>query len=108
MFMIPLIDRVQYVHSLKVVPMEIPNQIAITQDNVTIDMDGVLYFQVLDPIKASYNIDDIDFAISQMALSTMRAEIGKVAIPSLPMRSSNHIGVSTDLLDLSYLCVVCA
>lgn len=79
-FLIPILDRVAYVHSLKVVAFEIESQQAITRDNVVLNISGVLYYQIYDPFKASYNVDDPEFAIQQLAMSTMRAEIGKLTL----------------------------
>ncbi|KAI9009172.1 hypothetical protein DFJ74DRAFT_597478, partial [Hyaloraphidium curvatum] len=78
--LIPVIDRVRYVKVLKEVAVEIPSQSAITQDNVTLDLDGVLYYKVVDPYKASYGVEDHEYAIQQLAQTTMRAEIGQMTL----------------------------
>ncbi|KAI8979793.1 hypothetical protein BDF20DRAFT_835761 [Mycotypha africana] len=76
----PFIDRVKYVKSLKETAIEVPSQSAITQDNVTLELDGVLYFRCVDPFKASYGVEDAEFAITQLAQTTMRAEIGQMTL----------------------------
>jgi len=82
-FLIPFVDRVAYRHSLKMVTLEIPNQVGITKDNVNIEIDGILYYRIVDPYKASYNIDDPEFAIQQLAMSTMRVEVGKLDLEKI-------------------------
>ena len=76
--LIPFIERVAYKHSLKEMAVDIAEQICITRDNVQVGIDGVLYMQVLDPARASYGIANYQFAISQLAQTTLRSEIGKI------------------------------
>jgi regulator of protease activity HflC (stomatin/prohibitin superfamily) len=76
--LLPFVDVVRYRHSLKERAIDIPEQICITRDNVQVGVDGVLYLRVLNPERASYGIADYIFAISQLAQTTLRSEIGKI------------------------------
>lgn len=76
--LIPFIERIAYKHSLKEQAIDIPEQVCITRDNVQVGIDGVLYLQVLDAKNASYGITNYQFAISQLAQTTLRSEIGKI------------------------------
>src|SRR6188474_3178951 len=76
--LVPFLDVIRYRHSLKEVAMDIPEQICITRDNVQVHVDGVIYLQVLNPERASYGVADYLFAISQLAQTTLRSEIGKI------------------------------
>jgi len=76
--LIPFVERIAYRHSLKERASDIPEQVCITKDNVQVGVDGVLYLQVLDPERASYGIHDYVFAISQLAQTTLRSEIGRI------------------------------
>jgi regulator of protease activity HflC (stomatin/prohibitin superfamily) len=77
-WVVPFFDRVAYKHSLKEKAIDIPEQICITRDNVQVRVDGVLFLQVVDPQRASYGISDYVFAVTQLAQTTMRSEIGKI------------------------------
>lgn len=77
-FIVPFIEKVAYERSLKEQALDVPQQTAITRDNITLGIDGVLYLKVIDPYKASYGVEDYFFAVSQLAQTTMRSEIGKI------------------------------
>ncbi len=77
---IPFFDRVAYVHSLKEVPLDVPEQVCITKDNTQLGVDGILYYQVTDPRLASYGSSNYIQAISQLAQTTLRSEIGKMEL----------------------------
>ncbi|MEE9230703.1 MAG: stomatin-like protein [Acidobacteriota bacterium] len=78
--LLPFLDVIQYRHSLKEVAVDIPEQMCITRDNVQVGVDGVLYLKVMDPQRASYGVTNYLFAISQLAQTTLRSEIGKIAL----------------------------
>ena len=78
--LIPFVDKIAYKHSLKEIAMDVPPQNCITKDNIAIEVDGVLYMQVLDPKKASYGIDNYFYASTQLAQTTLRSEIGKLEL----------------------------
>jgi len=77
---IPFLDRVAYVHSLKEVPLDVPEQVCITKDNTQLAVDGILYYQVTDPRLASYGSANYLMAVSQLAQTTLRSEIGKMEL----------------------------
>ena len=76
----PFLDRVAYKHSLKEVAVDVPPQNCITKDNIAVEVDGVLYLQVIDPVKASYGIENFMYASTQLSQTTMRSEIGKLEL----------------------------
>jgi regulator of protease activity HflC (stomatin/prohibitin superfamily) len=76
--LIPFLDVIRYKHSLKEIALDIPAQVCITRDNVQVGVDGILYLKVLNPERASYGITDYVFAISQLAQTTLRSEVGKI------------------------------
>ncbi len=76
--LLPFVDVIRYRHSLKEIAVDIPAQVCITRDNVQVGVDGVLYLKVLNPERASYGISDYMFAISQLAQTTLRSEVGKI------------------------------
>ena len=79
-FVIPFVDRVAYKHSLKEVPLDVPSQVCITKDNTQLQVDGILYFQVTDPMRASYGSSNYIVAITQLAQTTLRSVIGKMEL----------------------------
>jgi regulator of protease activity HflC (stomatin/prohibitin superfamily) len=79
-FLIPFVDRVAYKHSLKEVPLDVPSQVCITRDNTQLQVDGILYFQVTDPMRASYGSSNYIMAITQLAQTSLRSVIGKLEL----------------------------
>lgn len=79
-FVIPFIERVAYKHSLKEVPLDVPSQVCITKDNTQLQVDGIIYFQVTDPMRASYGSSNYVFAITQLAQTLLRSVIGKMEL----------------------------
>jgi len=79
-FVIPFVERVAYKHSLKEVPLDVPSQVCITRDNTQLQVDGILYFQVTDPMRASYGSSNYIVAITQLAQTTLRSVIGKMEL----------------------------
>ncbi len=77
---VPFIDRIAYRHVLKEIPLDVPSQVCITRDNTQLQVDGVLYFQVTDPVKASYGSSNFVFAITQLSQTTLRSVIGKLEL----------------------------
>jgi regulator of protease activity HflC (stomatin/prohibitin superfamily) len=78
--LVPFVEKVAYKHNLKELALDIAEQICITRDNVQVGVDGILYMQVLDPHLASYGITNYAFAITQLAQTTLRSEIGKIEL----------------------------
>ncbi len=96
--LVPFIDVIRYKHSLKEIAIDVPEQICITQDNVQVGVDGVLYIKVLDAERASYGITDFRFAISQLAQTTLRSEIGKIVLDrTFEERSTINVSVVNEL-----------
>jgi regulator of protease activity HflC (stomatin/prohibitin superfamily) len=79
-FVIPFVERVAYKHSLKEVPLDVPSQVCITRDNTQLQVDGILFFQVTDPMRASYGSSDYIVAITQLAQTTLRSVIGRMEL----------------------------
>lgn len=77
---LPFVDRVAYKHSLKEIPLDVPSQVCITRDNTQLQVDGILYFQVTDPMRASYGSSNYVMAISQLAQTTLRSVIGRLEL----------------------------
>lgn len=78
--LIPFLDKVAYKHSMKEMVMEVPAQTCITKDNIAVEVDGILYMQIIDPVKASYGVSNYAFASVQLAQTNMRSEIGKIEL----------------------------
>jgi regulator of protease activity HflC (stomatin/prohibitin superfamily) len=102
-FVMPFLERVAYKHSLKEVPLDVPSQICITRDNTQLQVDGVLYFQVTDPVAASYGSSNYVAAISQLAQTALRSVIGKLELDKTfeGRENINHSVISA--LDLAAL-----
>lgn len=79
-FVIPFVERVAYKHSLKEVPLDVPSQVCITRDNTQLQVDGIIYFQVTDPMRASYGSSNYVLAITQLAQTLLRSVIGKMEL----------------------------
>jgi regulator of protease activity HflC (stomatin/prohibitin superfamily) len=96
--LLPFVDVIRYKHSLKEQAIDIPEQICITRDNVTVGVDGVLYLKVLDPERASYGIQNYLFAIIQLAQTTLRSEIGKIELDrTFEERSNINVQVVSEV-----------
>jgi regulator of protease activity HflC (stomatin/prohibitin superfamily) len=96
--LVPFGDVIRYRHSLKEAAIDIPEQVCITRDNVQVHVDGILYLKVLDPQRASYGISNYQFAITQLAQTTLRSEIGKIELDrTFEERSHINMQVVTEL-----------
>jgi regulator of protease activity HflC (stomatin/prohibitin superfamily) len=96
--LVPFIDVIRYRHTLKEQSSDIPAQVCITRDNVQVGVDGILYLKVLNPERASYGIGDYHFAISQLAQTTLRSEIGKIDLDrTFEERTNINTAVVTEL-----------
>ena len=96
--LIPFMDVIRYKHSLKESAVDIPAQVCITRDNVQVQVDGILYLKVLNPERASYGISDYLFAISQLAQTTLRSEVGKIDLDrTFEERTNINTSVVTEL-----------
>ncbi|XP_018600596.1 stomatin-like protein 2, mitochondrial isoform X2 [Scleropages formosus] len=91
-FLIPVLDRIRYVQSLKEIVIDVPEQSAVSLDNVTLQIDGVLYLRILDPFKASYGVEDPEYAVTQLAQTTMRSELGKLTLDKV-FRAADEWGI---------------
>ncbi|XP_040191954.1 stomatin-like protein 2, mitochondrial [Rana temporaria] len=91
-FLVPILDRIRYVQSLKEIVINVPEQSAVSLDNVTLQIDGVLYLRIMDPYKASYGVEDPEYAVTQLAQTTMRSELGKLSLDKVfrERESLNH------------------
>jgi regulator of protease activity HflC (stomatin/prohibitin superfamily) len=78
--LIPFVERVSYKHSLKEIPLDVPSQVCITKDNTQLQVDGILYFQVTDPMRASYGSSNYIVAVTQLAQTTLRSVIGRMEL----------------------------
>jgi regulator of protease activity HflC (stomatin/prohibitin superfamily) len=96
--LLPFLDVIRYRHSLKEIAIDIPEQVCITRDNVQVAVDGVLYLKVLNPERASYGISDYLFAISQLAQTTLRSEVGKIELDrTFEERTNINLSVVSEL-----------
>jgi len=96
--LMPFVDAIRYKHSLKEVAIDIPAQVCITRDNVQVGVDGILYMKVLDPERASYGISNFNFAITQLAQTNLRSEIGKISLDkTFEERTNINMAVVTEL-----------
>ncbi len=92
-FVVPFIERVAYKHSLKEVPLDVPSQVCITKDNTQLQVDGIIYFQVTDPMRASYGSSNYISAITQLAQTLLRSVIGKMELDKT-FEERDHINLS--------------
>src|SRR6187431_576865 len=96
--LLPFVDVIRYRHSLKEAAIDIPAQVCITRDNVQVGVDGILYLKILNPERASYGISDYGFAITQLAQTMLRSEVGKIDLDrTFEERTNINLQVVTEL-----------
>jgi len=96
--LVPFIDAIRYKHSLKEEVLDIPEQVCITRDNVQVGVDGVLYYKIVDPQRASYGVANLVFAITQLSQTTLRSEIGRIELDrTFEERSHINLQVVSEL-----------
>jgi len=98
-FLFPILDRVAYRHTLKEQAIDVPPQQCITKDNITVEVDGILYLMVVDPVRGSYGISNYMFATTQLAQTTMRSEIGKLELDRTFEERDRINGAIVDAVD---------
>ena len=99
--LVPFLDKISYKHTLKEQAIDVPSQTCITQDNISVEVDGILYMQVMDPKKASYGIDHYRFAAIQLAQTTMRSVIGKMELDKTFEERETINGSIVEAVDLA-------
>ncbi len=97
--LLPFIDKIAHKQSLKEQALDVPPQTCITQDNIAVEVDGILYIQVIDPMKASYGINNYKFAVTQLAQTTMRSVIGKLELDRTFEERESINGLIVDAVD---------
>ncbi len=97
----PFIDKVRYKLSMKEVAIDVPPQVCITKDNVSVEVDGILYLKVMDPVKAAYGINNFKFATTQLAMTTMRSEIGKLELDRTFVERESINGNVVEAVDMA-------
>ena len=97
--LMPIMDQVAYKHTLKEVAIDVPPQQCITRDNITVEVDGILYLMVIDPVRGSYGISNYMFATTQLAQTTMRSEIGKLELDRTFEERDRINGAIVDAVD---------
>ena len=96
--LLPFFDAIRYKHSLKEEALDIPEQVCITRDNVQVAVDGVLFFKIIDPQRASYGVAHLVFAITQLSQTTLRSEIGRIELDrTFEERTNINVRVVTEL-----------
>ncbi len=97
----PFIDKIRYKLSMKEVAIDVPPQVCITKDNVSVEVDGILYLKVMDPVKAAYGIHNFRFATTQLAMTTMRSEIGKLELDRTFVERESINGNVVEAVDMA-------